>query len=206
MMGGESQLSKGDTRAQAQRERILAAARTCFVNRGFHAASIAVIAETAGMSPGLIYRYFENKNEIILAIIERQLADAREDIATLQSDTDFVSLFSDLFSKWQSEDPGIMNPALMLEMTAEASRDPQIAQALAEADRLTSGDFNAWLTKAALDEGRRPSAADVRARAFALRCLLGGLAMRAIREPGISRDELEQSLKLVLPKLLSFSD
>ena len=49
-------------RADAQRSRILAAAEKCFVQQGFHAASMASIATTAGMSPGLIYRYFPGKH------------------------------------------------------------------------------------------------------------------------------------------------
>ncbi|HEX6259741.1 MAG TPA: TetR/AcrR family transcriptional regulator, partial [Woeseiaceae bacterium] len=149
-----TQTSKTEARTQAQRERILTAAQACFVKFGFHAASMAPIADTAGMSPGLIYRYFENKNAIILAIIEKQLEDARADIATLQSDTDFVSLFSDLFTKWRSNDPGLMNPALMLEMTAEASRDPQIARALVDADEATGAEFIAWLNETARRQGR----------------------------------------------------
>ena len=58
-------------RADLQRARILDAAQRCFVESGFHAATMAKIAETAGMSAGLIYRYFESKNAIVLAIIER---------------------------------------------------------------------------------------------------------------------------------------
>jgi AcrR family transcriptional regulator len=203
-VSAETQAAKVEARTQAQRERILGAAHTCFVKYGFHAASMATIAEKAGMSPGLIYRYFENKNAIILAIIERQLADVRSDIATLRSETDFVSLFRELFAKWQSENPELMNPALMLEMTAEASRDPQIGKALAESDRVTGRDFNAWLTQTARSQGQEPDREDVRARAFALRCLIGGLAIRAIREPEVDPSVLERSLSLVLPHLLSF--
>jgi AcrR family transcriptional regulator len=201
-----SQISKSESRTQAQRERILTAAHACFVKDGFHAASMATIAETAGMSPGLIYRYFANKNAIILEIIERQLEGARADIATLRSDADLVSLVSDLFSKWRSDDPGLMNPALMLEMTAESSRDPQIAKALADADRTTGAEFAAWLTQTAGTEGHSPAPEDLSARAFALRCFIGGLAIRAIREPDVDPAVLEQSLKLMLPPLLSFRD
>ena len=162
-MSADNQTSKTEARTQAQRERILAAAHSCFIRQGFHAASMATIAETAGMSPGLIYRYFENKNAIILSIIERQLADARSDIATLRSDTDFISLFSELFEKWKSQDPELMSPALMLEMTAEASRDPQIGKALAESDKVTGRDFNTWLSQTAQLEGKKPAEADVKA-------------------------------------------
>jgi len=199
-------VSKTEARTQAQRERILTAAQACFVKHGFHAASMATIAETAAMSPGLIYRYFENKNAIILAIIERQLEDSSADIATLQTDTDFVSLFRELFARWRSDEPELMNPNLLLEMTAQASRDPQIASALADADRTTGADCNAWLRERARNEGRSPTEEELRARAFGLRCLIGGLAMRSIREPDIDPAVLERSLRLMLPRLLSFHD
>ncbi|MEX2495212.1 MAG: TetR/AcrR family transcriptional regulator [Woeseia sp.] len=203
-MTRHAQASKTEARSRAQRERILAAAHACFVERGFHAASMANIAETAGMSAGLIYRYFESKDAIILAIIERQLEDSRADIAKLRSDTNFVSCFSDLFTRWQSNDAQPMNPALMLEMTAEASRNPEIAGALATSDRITGGDFNGWLAQAARKEGREPAGDEITARAFALRCFLGGLAVRSIRDPDIDPSVLRQALELVLPQLLSF--
>lgn len=195
---------KSEAHGEAQRERILTAAQTCFVSHGFHSASMASIAKTAGMSPGLIYRYFENKGAIILAIIERQLDDARTDIATLQSDTDLVPLFVELFTHWQSRDAELMNPALLLEMTAEATRDPEVARALAAADRITGSDLNGWLKEAARSKGRQPTDKDVQARSFMLRCLLGGMAIRAVREPDLDPSVLADSLKLVLPHVLSF--
>jgi len=75
----------GQERASAQRDRILAAAKQCFIEHGFHAASMASIAEAADISAGLIYRYFDNKNAIILAIIERHPAQhaASDDRAAL---------------------------------------------------------------------------------------------------------------------------
>ena len=60
-------------RAAKQRERILDAAEVCFIQHGFHAASMAGIAQTADMSAGLIYRYFDSKAAIVKAIIERHL-------------------------------------------------------------------------------------------------------------------------------------
>ena len=115
--------AKAEARAQAQRERILVAAQKCFVVHGFHAASMANIAETAGMSAGLIYRYFKGKNDIILAIIERQLEEARSDIAKLHATSDLVAGIAEVFQQWQANDPNITSAALFLELTAEATRD-----------------------------------------------------------------------------------
>src|SRR5689334_7761613 len=86
---------KAEARTQAQRERILSAARKCFVEYGFHAASMASIAETAEISIGLIYRYFEGKNEIIVAIIEQQLTLLRADLALLDNSVDLAARLSE---------------------------------------------------------------------------------------------------------------
>ena len=85
MSAPSDKIDKVALRAQAQRDRILNAAQQCFIRHGFHAAGMAGIAQAAQMSPGLIYRYFDNKNAIILAIIERQLAEKRANIDSLQA-------------------------------------------------------------------------------------------------------------------------
>lgn len=197
------------SRSEAQRDRILEAARQCFVEHGFHA-SIATIAELAQMSPGLIYRYFANKNAIILAIIERQLQDKRAGIAALRSDTDMVPLVMELIRGWQRRDPEGMNPALFLEMSAQASRDPQIAEALASADRVGRGDFHAWLKQLARNKSpapARPGALpSVQARALALQCFIEGMAIRAVREPELDSSLIRECVQFILPQILSFQD
>ena len=71
-------------RAQAQRERILDAAPRCFIARGFHAASVSDIATEAGISQGLMYRYFDNKRAMILALIERRVVGLLTESHTLR--------------------------------------------------------------------------------------------------------------------------
>lgn len=87
-------------RALAQRERVLGAAEQCFLRRGFHVASIADIAAAAEMSAGLIYRYFENKNAIVMAIIERQLDDGVALIERLKALDDVQALFLMAYDHW----------------------------------------------------------------------------------------------------------
>ena len=95
---GEVRRTKAQERAERQRDRVLEAAKQCFVEHGFHAASMANIAEAAHMSPGLIYRYFENKSSIILAIIERQLQESRAGIDALDHGTDMAARLAEVFA------------------------------------------------------------------------------------------------------------
>jgi AcrR family transcriptional regulator len=51
------------------RARILAAAEARFADFGYRRTGIAEIAREAGVAPGTLYRYFENKEEIFRAVM-----------------------------------------------------------------------------------------------------------------------------------------
>lgn len=53
-----------DAHLEARRQSILAAATKVFSQKGIAAATMAEIASEAGISPGAIYRYFENKEQL----------------------------------------------------------------------------------------------------------------------------------------------
>ena len=186
--------SKAEQRSRAQRERILAAAQQCFVAHGFHAASMANIAETADISAGLIYRYFESKSEIILAIIERQLAVARDGIGQLRGTAGLVDGILESLDAGRTDK---MDPALFLEMSAEATRDPTIADAVANFDRTIRADLTQWLARSTGGDGR-----DAEARALMLVSLIEGLKVRQAREPTLDRELLAEGLRRLLPAIV----
>ena len=55
---------------EAVRERILEAARTEYLERGFRGGNISAIAERAGVPVGNLYRYFDGKNGVLDAIVK----------------------------------------------------------------------------------------------------------------------------------------
>jgi AcrR family transcriptional regulator len=66
------------TRAeQAGRNRalLLAAARTVFLARGYHGASVEQIADRAGFSTGVVYSQFGGKADLFLALLEARIAE-----------------------------------------------------------------------------------------------------------------------------------
>ena len=60
-----------------RRQQILAAAMVCFAKRGFHQTSMHDISAEAGISVGLIYRYFENKEAVISAMAAEHKQEIR---------------------------------------------------------------------------------------------------------------------------------
>jgi len=193
---------RSSERSVQQRARILDAAQHCFIESGFHAAGMASIAARAEMSPGLIYRYFESKSAIILAIIERQLVDKQASIATLKSAPDLSQRICELFRAWQRGDDTVMNAALFLEMSAEATRDPQIAKALARADRTSSRLFQNWVEQHATAPDTAQAERDLSERLLILQCFIEGLAIRAVREPDFDAQIVATAVQRLVRALL----
>lgn len=58
-----------DVRAKTRRKQLLAAAARLMEDRGSHEVSMQSVADAAGVSVGLIYRYFGNKQDLVQAVI-----------------------------------------------------------------------------------------------------------------------------------------
>jgi AcrR family transcriptional regulator len=59
-----------ETERKERKDRILTAARKVFLNKGYLGATIRDIALEAELSPGLIYHYFDNKDDVYGQICE----------------------------------------------------------------------------------------------------------------------------------------
>lgn len=55
------------------RERILDESRTRFLDKGFSATSMQEIADAVGMTKPALYYHFEDKNELFLAVVAREM-------------------------------------------------------------------------------------------------------------------------------------
>lgn len=60
-------------RMQQNRQSILQSARELISIGGFKDAQIQAIAERSGVSSGLVYRYFENKNQILIEVLSHAI-------------------------------------------------------------------------------------------------------------------------------------
>jgi AcrR family transcriptional regulator len=191
-------------RAARQRERILDAAEACFIASGFHGASMAQIASTADISAGLIYRYFKNKSAIVKAIIDRHLeSESVRVIDRLNATDDMVDELLEVFECYRARKDPKMNAALMLELTAESTRDPKLMQIVRSKDRVVGTSLRNMIRRSAAAQGVRLSASAARMRAVLLQCLVEGLIMRSIRDPALRRTALRPSIKLLVVALLS---
>lgn len=70
-------LDAGRRRAgsEQRRRRILDAARACFGEAGFAGATVGAIAERAGVSNGLLYQFFRNKEHLFEVVLREIIGD-----------------------------------------------------------------------------------------------------------------------------------
>jgi TetR/AcrR family transcriptional repressor of uid operon len=110
-----------------RRTQILEAAIVCFAKRGFHQTSMHDVSAEAGISVGLIYRYFANKEAVISAMADRHKNEIQEVLERAkQAPTLFESL-EILFTAHCCENSPKVLSAFVVDLYAEASRNPEIA-------------------------------------------------------------------------------
>ena len=60
--------------AESRRAQLLTAAKRVFAARGYAAANIADICQEAGVARGTIYQYFQNKRDVLIALLDEVAA------------------------------------------------------------------------------------------------------------------------------------
>lgn len=115
------------SRAAARREKLVSVARRLFAEQGFHGTGVAQLAAESGIKVGQIYRDFADKEAIVAAIVESDLAiflndqDMTRAIAT----RDVPALRDWLREFLRCGSDGEPDP-LFAEIMAEAARNQRI--------------------------------------------------------------------------------
>src|ERR1700730_13292068 len=110
-----------------RRTQILEAAMVCFAKRGFHQASMHDISAEAGISVGLIYRYFENKEAVIAAMADRHKKEIQDVLQRARQAPSLLESLEILFTAHCCENSPKVQSAFVVDLYAEASRNPQVA-------------------------------------------------------------------------------
>jgi AcrR family transcriptional regulator len=160
-------------------DRLLAAAAEVFAEHGFEAATVHQIAAAAGVSTGLLYRYFPSKAELARAIVRQfheQDAVALSEVATggLDPEVAFVTYLKDWVNA-ATDDPRAC--ALIAEIAGLAVRDPHVRADVIAVEQHGIEVLSAILERAGVQ------AAAARAHASLAVCTLDGIALRIAIDP-----------------------
>src|SRR5437763_12348485 len=111
-----------------RRTQILEAAVICFAKHGFHQASMHDISAEAGISVGLIYRYFQNKEAVIAAMADRHKKQIHEILERARQAPNLRESLETLFTAHCGETEPQVTAAFVVDLFAEASRNPRVAE------------------------------------------------------------------------------
>lgn len=75
--------NKRDIERQVKQEEIEAAATRLFVERGYDATSMAQVAEQAGVAPNTLYWYYKNKDDMLVATLNRLVGQGLSEYAQM---------------------------------------------------------------------------------------------------------------------------
>ena len=176
------------TKTPQQADKILAAAARLFASHRFHEARMEDVAAQAEVGKGTLYRYFKDKEELYLALLDRASADLQERLARcLDRPADprsqLVAAVAGLVAYFD-EEPHVLE----LIMHAEVMQRPGAEFPWQKTRQKTMGQI-----KALLEAGQRHGAFARADADLATLMLLGGL--RAVirfgkrpRSPGLAEE------------------
>ncbi len=158
------------TKTPQQADKILAAAARLFASHRFHEARMEDIAALAEVGKGTLYRYFKDKEELYLALLDRASDDLQDILATCFDPADpprrqLVSIVSGLLHYFDAQ-PHVLE----LIMHAEALQRPGT-----EFPWQKTREKNIALIKALFEAGQRQGAFVASDPDLAALMLLGGL-------------------------------
>lgn len=122
-----------DQQTAQRRTRILDAAERCFGRDGFHRTTMQAICKEAGISAGALYLYFASKEALIEGLTSRDRDEILAQFAAASGAGDFLGLIGALLENCILAQPR-EKAALCIEIGAEATRNPAIAQAMSRFD------------------------------------------------------------------------
>ncbi|EEX08634.1 transcriptional regulator, TetR family domain protein [Ruegeria lacuscaerulensis ITI-1157] len=159
---------------EEMRERILDAAMACFLERGYHAATMQDVAGQAGLAKGTLYLYFQSKEEMLLALLQRYFDDIRARISAIPAPQTLDQFMMGLRLSMPVD--RLAATRLFFDVLGPGFQDPRAAEII--------GGFFAWLADHYADQfapliraGEIRSDLSAQAAAQAVTAMLDGLVI-----------------------------
>jgi AcrR family transcriptional regulator len=157
---------------------------------------MAGVAAEAGMSVGHIYRYFENKEAIIAAFVERDLRDTVEQFARMREAPDgAVAAMVEGLEECVDQVANKQSASVYLEVMAEAARNPKIAQ-------MATANYNVTrsllMSMFASGRGGEMSENQIEDLTELLQMFIAGLRVRAVHDPDIDRARIVRLMQKII--------
>jgi TetR/AcrR family transcriptional repressor of uid operon len=168
---------------------ILDAAVACFAKRGFHQASMHDISAEAGISVGLIYRYFQNKEAVIAAMADRHKKEINEILERARQAANLRESLETLFTAHCGETEPQVTAAFVVDLFAEASRNPRIAELVSDVCEAAMNGVTDLIARSPEGKGSYLTPREMAELIFAVN---DGMLLRGVLRIGQSSSESRQ--------------
>ncbi len=135
-------MGRPSNREQRRAELVAAFARV-MADHGYAGATIAAVAAQAGMAPGLVHHHFENKAELLMALLQSLVTGFRQRVDAYQAHDDPLLAYVDAALRLD-ERSDLVAAKCWVGVFAEAVRDPAL---FAQMRRLVDSEIGSIVTR-----------------------------------------------------------
>ena len=138
--------------------RLIEAAETLFIRKGFEDTSVDEISETAGYSRGGFYSNFEDKEQVFLAVIDRRLPSSSRALDDIFQGLSEPAARAAAVREWYSNQWRLKDfTALQMEFSRRAMKDRSVRKRLTELRRQELEDVAASVVRYFGTAGQPPA-------------------------------------------------
>jgi AcrR family transcriptional regulator len=189
----KKRLSREDKR-QANRERILQAARKVFGRRGYYGATIEEIADESGLSNGAVYYNFKNKEDLFFALLEDWRGELIGDVERAFSRVEPTDAAEEQLREAVRQVLETLRPSrewrlLLLEFAVYAARNAKFRARFVAGRRKLKAALTTALEQRTRALGLNPTIPPDQLTLL-LSALINGLSVDELTDPGAVPDEL----------------
>jgi TetR/AcrR family transcriptional regulator, transcriptional repressor of bet genes len=115
---------------EIRKDQVTAATKRCILKKGLSNMSVKDIAEEAGLSTGIIYHYFKNKDDLLLQVLKdsfrKSEEQVRETVNPIENSNEKLSNYIDNLNRMPIDNPEFM--IIFMNYLGEAKFNPNIQQ------------------------------------------------------------------------------
>jgi TetR/AcrR family transcriptional repressor of uid operon len=196
--------AQGQTRAERrdqQIQRILEAAKNCFVRSGFQGASMQQICAECGMSPGALYRYFPSKESIVEAICAADREDDMTCFGALKHAETAVDGLVDAAMAHITHTHDKGSAPLFAEMRSESNRNDTVRRTV-EGHKNEVAQMFVPLLAGAIERGEIDPPVELPTLMAVIMSVGEGIAINDLPARGIPLDQLRAALRAMVVGML----
>ena len=183
-------LSRDERKAET-RAALLDAASRVFARRGYHAAGVDEVAAEAGFSTGALYSNFDGKEDLFLALLQREIARHVDEVSAVVADRETLDERArggaEYWTQFLDREPELV--LLFMEFWAFAVRNPEVRSRFAARYAEVRSSLAQIIERGARELGvelARPP----EQLAMAIDALADGFALQKLTDPDSVPDEL----------------